>query len=127
MLLQYFIAHGHLSLSCYHFFPSLMVWCFPVITTRDPMIYRLPLCPPLQSQTPNYLVNIPEIQILTIGKIAERRGVEVPPFETADLLCLDLVAPVVFRLHQHPEGHDDADLDEMAGYFVLDKLGGRGK
>ena len=29
-------------------------------------------------------------------------------------MCLDLVATVVFCLHEHPEGDDDADFDKMA-------------
>jgi hypothetical protein len=67
------------------------------------------------------LVDVSEIQVLAVCKITECRGVEVSSFEAAGLLCLDLVATVVFGLHEHPEGDDDADFDEMAerGRYIV--------
>lgn len=59
------------------------------------------------------LVDIPEIQILSVRQVAKRCGAEISTFETSFFTGLDLVSPMIFGFHEDPEGHNDDDLDEV--------------
>ena len=60
------------------------------------------------------LVDVSEVQILSICQVSEGCGVEVSPFKTTGFLCLYLVASMVFSFHKYPEGDYDAYFDEVA-------------
>lgn len=86
----------------------------------EPLVSKVPPDPLFQVSSHimplNYsvLVDIPEIEILSISEITECRCTKISTFQAALLSSLDLVPAVVLGFHQDPECHHHNDFDEMA-------------
>lgn len=86
---------------------------------EDPDIHKHQPGP--YSKTPlQVLVDIPEIQILSVRQVAKRRGAEISTFEASFFTGLDLVSPMIFGFHEDPEGHNDDHLDEVTDIVEIE-------